>query len=54
MSDYGTGPIDWDKAAEHIGHSLTVATYGNPADPANISLECSDCSEVITDTDLIE
>lgn len=38
-----------DMLEEHVGHRITVARYGN-----NLSLECVDCQEVITDTDLDE
>lgn len=41
----------------HVGHNITVATYGGKNESGmfeirNISLECEDCNEVIADMDL--
>jgi len=34
---------------EHIGHRVEVVAYGDPADPENVAIECTDCSEVLLD-----
>lgn len=34
---------------KHFGHDIEIARYGN-----NLSLECTECHEVITDTDNAE
>ena len=36
-----------DKLPEHIGHAISIVTYGNE----NLALECNDCYEVIHDQD---
>ncbi len=41
--------MDIDKAFPHVGHRLTVVTYGNPVQ--NVAVECLDCYEVISDAD---
>ena len=42
----------WDLLLAHKGHELTVATYGDPDNPQNVSLECLDCNEVVLDAEL--
>lgn len=43
----------WNRLLAHRGHTLAVATYGeSPDDPANVSLECEDCGEVVLDAEL--
>lgn len=41
----------WDQLKKHIGHNVEIAYYGDIKDPANISLECTDCNEVILDAE---
>lgn len=46
-------PVDVRKAEAHLGHHLTVATYGKADEPAaNLAIECMDCYEVVGDIDL--
>lgn len=33
----------------HIGHKIVCVGYGHPADPANVTVECEDCNEVLMD-----
>ena len=35
----------------HHGHTVAVVTYGGPAKPANVAIECEDCSVVLLDFD---
>ena len=42
----------WNLLLAHKGHELTVATYGDPGNPKNVSLECEDCNEVVLDAEL--
>jgi len=42
----------WDALKKHFGHSVEIAVYGNPKDPADVCLECKDCNEVILDGEL--
>ena len=42
----------WNRLRVHQGHRLVIAVYGDPAEPANISLECKECGEVVLDTEL--
>jgi hypothetical protein len=42
----------YEKIANHIGHNIEVASYGNPTfDIVNVAVECMDCYEVIVDAD---
>jgi hypothetical protein len=38
----------YDDLAEHYGHSISVAIYG---DGMNVALECENCNEVLLDFD---
>lgn len=42
----------WDILKKHVGHKVNIVSYGSADDPANISLECEDCGEVILDAEL--
>ena len=42
--------MDYRKALQHIGHTITVAVYGRE----NVAIECEDCQEVIVDADIEE
>lgn len=35
----------------HVGHPVEIVTYGD--EPVNVSLECSECSVVLADHDLV-
>jgi hypothetical protein len=38
----------YNELAQHFGHTLTVAIYGNAV---NASIECENCNEVLLDFD---
>lgn len=42
----------WNKLKEHYGHNVCIAVYGDPNDPANVSLECEECGSVILDAEM--
>ena len=42
----------WDLLKEHVGHTVEIATYGDPDDPADICLEDMDTDEVILDAEI--
>lgn len=42
----------WNALLEHAGHNVEIVTYGDTEYPANVSLECTDCNEVILDAEL--
>lgn len=42
---------NFDELREHIGHRVVCAAYGPLHDPANVALECEDCSMVLLDYD---
>lgn len=44
--------MDEKKLLDHVGHALTVSTYGKHEVVWNISIECGDCSEILWDKDL--
>ena len=44
--------ILWNILKEHRGHKVSIASYGDWDNPANICLECEDCGEVILDAEL--
>jgi hypothetical protein len=35
------------KLLEHQGHELEIATYGDPSDPHDVTIECVDCFVVL-------
>jgi hypothetical protein len=42
-----------EKYLQHVGHEVEVVTYGLPGEkPVNVSIECVDCSTVLTDEEL--
>lgn len=49
MKESGFDSLLWRLLQKHYGHHVEVAVYGDPNDPHNISLECTDCQEVILD-----
>lgn len=44
--------IPIQKAIKHIGHDITVATYGTEDQIVNVSIECEECNEVLGDLDV--
>lgn len=42
----------WKLLLAHRGHRVSIVSYGDPADPKNVSLECEDCGEVILDAEI--
>jgi len=42
------GAMDYDDLKRHVGHKIMCVTYG---DGYNVSVECTDCNEVILDFD---
>lgn len=52
MEDSNYDELLWDILKAHIGHDVHVVAYGDKDDPANISLECDDCNEIILDAEI--
>ncbi len=46
----------FSQLTEHVGHNLECVTYGScpAAPPANVAIECVDCSVVLVDIDHTE
>lgn len=42
----------WNLLLKHKGHNVAIVTYGNPNAPADVCLECEDCSKVILDAEI--
>ena len=42
----------WNALLKHRGHNVEIAVYGDPYDPADVCLECTDCNEVILDSEI--
>lgn len=42
----------WNILKKHFGHKVEIAIYGDPDNPANISLEDMDTGEVILDAEI--
>lgn len=36
----------------HVDHLLTVGVYGSETDDMNLTVECLDCNEILTDIDV--
>jgi len=43
-------PVEFQILAGHVGHEIECVTYGRD-ETVNVSVECLDCGEVITDAD---
>lgn len=41
----------WNALKAHIGHDVSIVTYGDAENPTDICLECEDCGEVILDAE---
>lgn len=44
--------ILWNELKKHRGHKVSIVSYGDYDNPADICLECEDCNEVILDAEL--
>lgn len=44
--------ILWNLLKSHIGHRVSIVSYGDMENPCDICLECEDCNEVILDAEL--
>ena len=42
----------WNILKKHIGHNVEIVYYGDPENPADITLEDTDTNEVILDAEL--
>lgn len=42
----------WDLLLAHRGHKVSIVTYGDCGNIADVCLECDDCGEVILDAEL--
>lgn len=42
----------WNMLKTHVGHNVSIVTYGNPDAPADVCLECKDCGCVILDAEI--
>lgn len=42
----------WNALLNHRGHKVSIVSYGDWNDPADVCLECEDCGEVILDAEL--
>ena len=49
------GAYNYKELRRHVGHKVAVVYYGPEheyeGDPANVSVECEDCNEVLFDYD---
>lgn len=41
----------YDKLLPHLGHEIRCVYYGTHGTPFNVSVECTDCNEVLTSAD---
>lgn len=48
----GLDNVLWDLLLAHRGHKVSIVTYGDSDDPADVCLECEDCGEVILDAEI--
>ena len=44
--------ILWNELKKHRGHKVSIVSYGDWDNPADICLECEDCGEVVLDAEL--
>ena len=42
----------WNTLLKHRGHSVEIAYYGDPEDPASVTLEDMDTNEIILDAQI--
>lgn len=50
--DFSYDKLLWDILKEHWGHRVEIAVYGDPSDPASVTLEDLETNEVILDAGL--
>lgn len=44
--------ILWNELKKHRGHKVSIVSYGDWDNPADICLECEDCGEVVLDAEI--
>lgn len=42
---------NFEDLQRHVGHAIECVYYGDPDNPANVSVECETCHEVIMSYD---
>ena len=42
---------NYEELSSHVGHKIECVYYGDGKEIVNVSLECTDCNEVIMDFD---
>lgn len=42
----------WDILKDHFGHRVEIAVYGDPENPASVTLEDMDTNSVILDAEI--
>ncbi len=47
-----TNMILWNALLKHRGHNVSIVSYGDIDNPADVCLECEDCGEVILDAEI--
>lgn len=47
-----TNMILWNALLKHRGHNVSIVSYGDIDNPADVCLECEDCGEVILDAEV--
>lgn len=48
------GVHNYQGLKSHVGHLVEVVAYGDPAEPANVAVQCITCGCVLLDYDLPE
>ena len=43
----------WNILMEHRGHKVSIVSYGDWSNPADVCLECEDCNEVLLDAEIL-
>lgn len=49
---HSTDELLWNMLLKHRGHTVSIVSYGDFDNPADVCLECEDCGEVILDADI--
>ncbi len=47
-----TNMILWNALLKHRGHNVSIVSYGDIDNPADVCLEREDCGEVILDAEI--
>lgn len=42
----------WNELLKHRGHNVSIVSYGDFDNPADVCLECEDCGEVVLDAEI--